>query len=226
MKNTLTWAACAAAIALASCGSAPAETDTKTETAPVKEEAKTAKTPELIGGTYTIDTEASTVNWKGTKITNDSHVGTVNVYKGTINVIDKAISGAFVAIDMNSMICTDEGMDEEAKGNLIGHLKSDDFFGVEQFPNAQIKINGVKVKGGVPIAYGSISIRDISQPVQFPITISEDNGSIVVDASLTVDRSKHDVKFRSGAFPDLFPDLGDKLINDDIELDVHIVATL
>ena len=47
-----------------------------------------------------------------------------------------------------------------------------------------------------------------------------------MDASLTFDRSKHDVKFRSGAFPDLFPDLGDKLINDDIELDVHIVATM
>lgn len=76
------------------------------------------------------------------------------------------------------------------------------------------------------MAYGQIVIREIAQPIYFPVTLSDDNGNIVVDASVTIDRSKHEVKFRSGAFPDLFPDLGDKLINDDIELDVHIVATL
>ena len=223
MKNTFTWAACAAAIALASCG-APAETNS--ETAPAKEEAKTAEAASFIGGTYTIDPAASTVNWKGTKITTDSHVGTINVHKGTINVLDNAIAKAFVAIDMNSMVCTDEGMDEDTKANLIGHLSSDDFFGVEQFPYSRLDIEGIKVKEGEALAYGQIVIREIAQPINFPVTISEEDGNIVVDASLTFDRSKHDVKFRSGAFPDLFPDLGDKLINDDIELDVHIVATL
>lgn len=223
MKNTLTWAACAAAIALASCG-APAETNA--DTAPAKEGDKEAATLTLIGGTYTIDSAASTVNWKGTKITNDSHEGTVNVHKGTISVLDNTIAKAFVAIDMNTMVCTDEGMDDDTKGNLIGHLMSDDFFGVEQFPYARLDLEGIKTKEGVSMAYGQIVIREIAQPIHFPVTISDDNGNLVVDASVTVDRSKHEVKFRSGAFPDLFPDLGDKLINDDIELDVHIVATL
>ena len=223
MKNTLTWAACAAAFALASCG-APAET--KTDAAPEKVAAPVSKELNLTDGSYTVDPAASTVSWKGTKITNDSHVGTVNVYKGTINVYDNALGKTFVSIDMNTMVCTDEGMDEDTKGNLIGHLKSDDFFGVEQFPYAQILLNEFIADGSNGLAYGEIRIRDIAQPVKFPYTISSENGTITVDASLTVDRSKHEVKFRSGAFPDLFPDLGDKLINDDIELDVHIVATL
>lgn len=223
MKNTFTWAACAAAIALASCG-APAETNT--DTTPAKEVSNGVETPEFIGGTYTIDPAASTVNWRGTKITNDSHVGTVTVHKGSINVVDKTISKAFVAIDMNTMVCTDEGMDDDTKANLIGHLTSDDFFGVEQFPYARLDLEGIKTKGDVAMAYGQIVIREIAQPIHFPVTISDDNGNIVVDASVTVDRSKHEVKFRSGAFPELFPDLGDKLINDNIELDVHIVAAL
>lgn len=223
MKNTLTWAACAAAIALASCG-APAETNS--DTTPAKEVTQPSKELSLTDGSYTVDPAASTVNWKGTKITNDSHVGTVNVYKGMINVNDNGLGKTFVTIDMNTMVCTDEGMDEDTKGNLIGHLKSDDFFGVEQFPYAQILLNEFIADGSNGLAYGEIRIRDIPQPIKFPYTVSSENGTIVVDASLTVDRSKHEVKFRSGAFPDLFPDLGDKLINDDIELDVHIVATL
>ena len=71
-----------------------------------------------------------------------------------------------------------------------------------------------------------VSLETDEDGVLAKIIKSEEDGTITVDASLTFDRSKHDVKFRSGTFPDLFPDLGDKLINDDIELDVHIVATM
>lgn len=223
MKNTFTWMACAVTIALASCG-APAETNSEEPAS--KEETKTTEAVEFMGGTYVVDQAASTVNWKGTEITTLFHEGTVNVHKGSIQVIDKSISNGFVAIDMKSIVCTDEGMNDDSKANLIGHLKSDDFFGVDQFPFSRIDIEGIKTKGDVSYAYGKIFVREVGEPINFPVNVSEEDGNLVVDASFTFDRSKHDVKFRSGAFPDLFPDLGDKLINDDIELDVHIVAAL
>ena len=223
MKSTLTLTAFAVAIALASCGT---PTETNSEAPAAKEETKTTGAVEFMGGTYAVDPAASSINWKGTEITTRFHEGTVNVHKGSIQVIDKSISNGFVAIDMNSIVVTDEDMGESSKANLLGHLKSDDFFGVDQFPFSRIDIEGIKTKGDVSYAYGKIFIREISQPINFPVTVSEDDGNVVVDASLSFDRSKHDVKFRSGAFPDLFPDLGDKLINDDIELDVHIVATM
>ncbi len=223
MKNTFTWMACAVTIALASCG-APAETNSEEPAS--KEETKTTEAVEFMGGTYVVDQAASTVNWKGTEITTRFHEGTVNVHKGSIQVIDKSISNGFVAIDMKSIVCTDEGMNDDSKANLIGDLKSDDFFGVDQFPFSRIDIEGIKTKGDVSYAYGKIFVREIGEPINFPVNVSEEDGNLVVDASFTFDRSKHDVKFRSGAFPDLFPDLGDKLINDDIELDVHIVAAL
>tara|TARA_B100001093_G_C26734075_1_gene973611 strand:- start:130 stop:840 length:711 start_codon:yes stop_codon:yes gene_type:complete len=223
MKKILTWTAYAVVVALASC-SAPNEA--KTEATTAKEENKSTEAVEFIGGTYAVDVEASTVRWKGTEITTQFHEGTVNVHKGSIQVIDKAISSGFVAINMNSIVVTDEDMGESSKTNLLGHLKSGDFFGVEKFPFSRLDIEGIKTKADVTYAYGKIFIREIGQPIVFPITVSDEDGNMVVDASLSFDRSKHDVKFRSGAFPDLFPDLGDKLINDDIELDVHIVATL
>ena len=41
----------------------------------------------------------------------------------------------------------------------------------------------------------------------------------VINASLTFDRSLYDVRFRSGSF---FENLGDKLIVDDIDLEVTL----
>ena len=224
MKNTFTWATCAIAIALASCGT-PAEDNASTE-ASKKEKPQENDPVSLTGGRYTIDSAASTVNWKGTEITGKSHVGTVDIYKGNLEVVDETIAKAFVSMDMNTIVVTDEGMGDGAKERLLGHLKSDDFFGGEKFPVSQMFIEVIKEKDGVPHVYGKIIIRAIPQPIHFPVTLSEEDGTITVDASLAFDRSKHDVKFRSGAFPDLFPDLGDKLINYDIELDVHIVATM
>lgn len=227
MKNWMTLFAAIAVIGLVSCGETTAPSDaTKSDADQAMEKTQPADAIDLMDGTYQIDPATSTVAWKGTKITGSTHEGNLSVYKGTINVLDKSVAGGFVAVDMKSMVCTDEGLDEEGKGNLIGHLMSDDFFGVERFPNARLELEGIKVKGEVAMGYGKIFIREIAQPINFPVAISQAEGNLIVDADVTFDRSKHDVKFRSGSFPDLFPDLGDKLINDEIELSVHIVGTM
>ena len=44
------------------------------------------------------------------------------------------ITGGEFVIDMNSIACTD--LEGDSKGQLEGHLKSDDFFGVENHPTA------------------------------------------------------------------------------------------
>jgi len=225
MKSLLSTMALAAIFALASCGSSnESVTETNAETAASNKGAEAAMN--LTDGTYTIDPVASTIAWKGSKITGSTHVGTLAVSKGSIEVVDQAVTGGLVSADMNTMVCTDEGMDDETKANLIGHLQSDDFFGVEQHPFALVGLEGIKVKGDKAVGYGKITIRDIAQPISFPVTVAMDGGNLVVDARVIFDRAKHNVKFRSGAFPDLFPDLGDNLINDEIELDVHIVASL
>lgn len=226
MKSLLSIAATSALFIFASCGEQNGTAATNANDISAEESNKTGNLENLTDGAYTIDAAASTVSWKGSEITGAEHVGTVNVHKGSINVVDKGIANGFVAVDMSTMVCTDEGMDDDSKGNLIGHLQSDDFFGVEQFPFARLDMEGIKVKGDVAMGYGKIFIREIGQPISFPVQVSSENNTLIVDATVTVDRSKHDVKFRSGAFPDLFPDLGDNLINDEIELEVHIVGSL
>lgn len=223
MIKSYTWPLCAALLAFMSCGT---PTNNKTEEMPnAASNAEKNQSINLANGKFKIDIENSVVNWRGTEITGKSHVGTVQISEGTIKVANGNF-GASVAVDMQSIECTDENMSSASKANLVGHLKSDDFFGVEQFPYAKLFIKEGKVDESGTTAIGEITVRDIAQPIAFPVNIRMSEGRIIGDAQITFNRAEHNVKFRSGAFPDLFPDLGDKLINDEIELNVHIETIL
>ena len=63
---------------------------------------------------------------------------------------------------------------------------------------------------------GDLTIKDITHPITF---ILEPVGNSYI-ADLTFDRSDYNVQFRSGSF---FENLGDKLILDDIKLEVTLV---
>ena len=62
---------------------------------------------------------------------------------------------------------------------------------------------------------GVLTIKGISHPISFVLSVDEN----IATSKLTFDRSKYDVRFRSGTF---FENLGDKLILDDIELEVEL----
>ena len=80
------------------------------------------------------DTEKTKLSWLGEKVTGE-HNGTINLKSGWINWQDnKVVSGEFV-IDMASL------KDADASQKLEGHLKSEDFFGVEKFPDSKACCN-------------------------------------------------------------------------------------
>ena len=62
---------------------------------------------------------------------------------------------------------------------------------------------------------GELTIKTFTHPVEFEM-LNSSNGW---KANLVFDRSKYEVKYRSGTF---FENLGDKLIYDDIELAINL----
>ncbi|MBV41881.1 MAG: lipid-binding protein [Crocinitomicaceae bacterium] len=220
MKNLL--ATLFALLLLVNCGNTPTETNNGTEDATNEKIATKGSNTAFSDGKYQINQELSTCNWIGTEITTETHTGTLNVYKGSVQVTDNRVSSGFIAMDMASLNVTD--LSGRAKDRLEGHLKSDDFFGVDKHPFAELKLESVKTKEGQSFAGGILVIRGINHPISFPVDVIQDGNQLTFDGDMTFDRSKYNVKFRSGTFPDLFPDLGDKLINDEISLSFHIVA--
>ncbi len=164
--------------------------------------------------TYNIKLDESSLVWTGREVSTSSHYGTINFTSGQFEIADGLISQGEFLVDMTSINVQD--MTGGSKERLEGHLRSDDFFSVESFPTAHLYISSSEViSNGKWMVNGFLSIKDISHPVLFEMANTEDGWN----ANLVFDRSKYNVKFRSGTF---FENLGDKLIYDDIELKINL----
>ncbi len=166
-----------------------------------------------------VDTTKSVVTWKGYKVTG-SHEGTIQVQAGSLDMEGDQLKGGSFTIDMASIQCTD--LKGGGADKLVGHLKSDDFFGVATYPTATFTITKV-VSRGTPGAYkieGNIQIKKATKAIRFNANIQEEEGTKVAMADITLDRSDYDVRFGSGSF---FDNLGDKTIYDEFELQIKLV---
>lgn len=169
--------------------------------------------------TRAVDTKASVVTWTGYKVTG-KHYGKVNLVSGELTMNEGVITGGTFVIDMNSMTCDD--LTGETAGKLLGHLKSDDFFGVEKFPRATLKITRAIAqdsKGNYKIL-ANLTIKDTTKPIKFFATVTKEGGKDVATADIKVDRSEFDVRYGSGSF---FDSLGDKTIYDEFDMNVRLV---
>ena len=156
-----------------------------------------------------INTEKSTLKWIGEKITTSQHSGSLNFKSGEMTIKDGlVVSGNFI-VDMTSISVED--ISGSGKKRLEGHLKSDDFFSVDKHDKALLSIKGSKKTDKGFLVDANLTIKDLTHPIQFNM-VSIEGG---YNADLVFDRSKHNVRFRSGSF---FENLGDKLIIDDIVL--------
>jgi polyisoprenoid-binding protein YceI len=103
------------------------------------------------------------------------------------------------------------------KGKLDGHLKADDFFGVEKFPTATLEFKKIGDKGnGTYSVTADLTVKGITNPVTFDLVV---NGSTAT-TKVIIDRTKYDIKYKSKSF---FDSLGDNFIYDDFELEVSLV---
>ena len=156
-----------------------------------------------------IKIENSQIVWKGYKVTG-SHEGTILLKSGSLSFQENVLIGGEFEIDMTTIITTD--LDGEYKGKLEGHLKSDDFFGVENFPSAKLVFTTVTpISENSYNVTGDLTIKGTTNPVTFEISIDGNKAT----TSLKIDRTKYDIKYGSASF---FDDLKDKAIYDEFDL--------
>lgn len=165
-----------------------------------------------------VDPVRSKILWTGKKIIGNSHNGELKLKSGQMEVKnDQIIKGNFI-VDMNSI--TD--LDLEDKGyndKLVGHLKSDDFFGVEKYPTATFNVKkSTKFVNGKATVTGDITIKGTTKEITAIVTKSNNNYS----TRLEIDRSQFDVRYGSNSF---FDNLGDKAIDNIFVLDITLVTT-
>lgn len=203
----------ALAIVLVGCKDKAKEAETSDAEAAAKAEATAVK--------YVADTEASTIEWKGFKPTG-THTGTIKLDSGVLKVSNGSVESGSFLVNMGSITVLDIPADDENNAKLTGHLKSDDFFDVEKHPNAAFEVTGVSEVDGKTMLSGNLTLKDVKNNITFPVSVSENGDTLTLTSeTFTIDRSKWNVKYGSKSF---FDNLGDKFINDDIELKVNLTA--
>lgn len=196
-------------------------TESKVETAGT--EKKDVVSTSNKGKKLTLSIPESKLEWTGKKVTGQ-HNGTVEINKGELFVDNGKLTGGSFEINFASIKNLDIE-DPASNAKLTGHLKSDDFFSAEKFPVGKFEmISATPVSDGSGNNYlikGNLTIKGITKEISFParVNIAGDNVSAIAD--FNIDRTRWDIKFRSGKF---FENLGDNLISDDINIKFNIAA--
>lgn len=170
--------------------------------------------------TYNVNVTDSKVTWKAYKVGGE-HAGTVGIENGRLVTDGDNLIGGSFSLNMASIAVTD--LQGEYKGKLEGHLKSPDFFAVEEYTTASFLITNVVPQGDKQKVTGTIVIKNIAQEISFLADVSVENGTITASADMKIDRAKFNVRYGSGSF---FDNLGDKVIYDEFDLSVNLVANL
>ena len=177
----------------------------------------------IADGRYPVDTENSAIEWAGRNL-NSTHVGTLKLSSGEVQVENGIISGNFT-IDMNSISNTDlAGSDLQPV--LEDHLRSDDFFFTSKFPEASFQMSAEPIDGGgfsSAANYrvsGQLSLCGVRAEQSFAANIfANDEGRLIAEAHFDFDRTRWGVIYGSTRF---FKHLGMHILFDEISLQLRL----
>lgn len=190
-------------------------------------EPEAAAVTEVTAQKYKVLTDDSTIEWKGFKPTG-THYGTIKLEKGMLNLEDNVIQSGSFLIDMTSITVND--LEGDDKADLEGHLKGsmegkeDHFFNVENFPTGAFEVTGTSTDAdGKMMLSGNLALKGNKNNITIPVSFTTSGDDLTLTSeAFTIDRTKWSVNYSSKS---VFEDLGDKFINDEIELKIIIKAT-
>lgn len=163
-----------------------------------------------------IDVSKSQVMWAGTMLGVYTHEGILNLTEAELYFTNGKISSGNFTVDMNSIYPTDENYKPEegtTPEKLVGHLKSADFFDVENFPTASFRISGSE---GNTVT-GMLTLRGITKEEKVEnVAISKADETVKITGTMTVDRKKYGVAWDSSA--------KEMVLSDDVELEIMLTG--
>lgn len=190
--------------------------------------------------TYSIDKGKSTITWVGTKPTG-RHDGTFPITEGSLQVAEGKLVGGTISIDLVNLAVVDEGISDEDRQKLIGHLHSNDFFDVANHPEAQFIITAVtpvttkddavqadsdtefKLANPTHTVTGNLTLRNTTKSISFPAKINLSGNQILAQAKFNIDRTDWGVSY--GDESAATDKARDKFIHNKVNLGFDIQAT-
>lgn len=196
--------------------------------APVKNKVEATEAQKAATGSgveLIVDTQASSIHWHGSKV-GGSHHGTISLKSGNININGEEVGTNSFVIDMNSIV-NEDLTQKEMNEMLVNHLKSEDFFDVAKYPESTFTITKIEAVANASDSVthnvsGNLKLKDVEKNITFGAKVTkEGNQYTAVTVPFTIDRTQWNVKYGSKT---VFADLKENVVNDNIELQIKVVA--
>ena len=164
---------------------------------------------------FVVDTAQSSLQWTGRKVSGQHH-GEVQIKSGALIMEEGKLIGGDFVIDLTTI--TNHDLEGEHKGKLEGHLKSADFFDVDNHPEASFEITNVQdgTEAGTVALSGNLTIRGVTKNITFAAQVRETSETAVkATADFNIAREDWGVNYAGQA---------DDLISKEINFKVTLVA--
>lgn len=122
----------------------------------------TLEVPGYQAGTWALDPAHSEVSFSVRHMMIAKVRGTFGVANATLTAPENPLESTVEAsVDATTIDTNEEGRD--------GHLRSPDFFDVENFPTIDFRSSGVRAHGEDFLVDGDLTIRGVTKPVTFEV---------------------------------------------------------
>nr|WP_314594541.1 YceI family protein [uncultured Porphyromonas sp.] len=180
-----------------------------------------AAVSDVAAEALSVDSTASALSWKGFK-PGGEHYGKLPISAGQLDIKDDVLHGGYVTIKMDGIIVEDLKA-EEGGDKLKAHLEGEDFFDAAKYPEAKFELTDIPAEGlkiaDIKELKGNLTLKDVTKNITIPVASIQRDAATgkysFTSQTFRINRADWNVKYGSKSF---FTGLGDKFINDDIEL--------
>jgi polyisoprenoid-binding protein YceI len=175
--------------------------------------------PGYVAGTWTLDPTHSDVTFSVRHLAISKVRGSFEKFDVTVVTAENPLDSSITAsIDMASINTNQADRD--------GHLKTSDFFAIDQFPTMDFVSTGLRAEGDTLYIDGDLTLRGVTKP----ITLKGEFGGIMTDgygqvkagasASTKIDRTEFGVNWNAAL------EAGGFTLGNDVSIDLEIQVVL
>lgn len=163
---------------------------------------------------YRLDTEASTLNWTGKAAFNAYALsGTLKAKLGNLTVKNDSITALNLVVDMLSL--------DHENNDLKSHLRSNDFFDVKKYKEAQFLLTTTSaIKQDEASIGGSMIIKDKTKVEFITVKLSKEGARLKLSFKTKLNRLDYGVSYNS---PSIFKKLKQNAIADEFILEGELI---
>jgi polyisoprenoid-binding protein YceI len=167
--------------------------------------------------THQLNTEQSVINWQGSySFSFSEHTGTVHFKEGELITLGGNITGGSFVIDMTT-ISNEAYLRQEG---AVKHLRGDDFFDVEKFPDAKLVLTSVEyfTNENTHRIFAYLTIKGITKNIRFYATA--DGDAKTLEAKFKIDRTRWGITYNHKLKDEAISDAMEFIINLQFQTDI------